>query len=103
MDVNKWIHDDVLPDGSIVDPDGEVVAYLSVIPKIVRSPDDGGCGEEGCSCEKVWFISISYGYDASTKTVSGVTINFNSQDEFMDFIIMGVSAVFTSPFSFNTN
>lgn len=91
MKLIHWNHKKVRPDGILITSDGQKIP-LGIVPKIIRSPDDGGCGCKDCDCEKMWAISINYGYNKKKSSVNGLTIIFDNQAEFMNFTISGTPA-----------
>lgn len=103
MRIVNWTFDDVAPDGRRKGENGKRDQQLSITPSITRSYDDGGCGDRNCGCDKSWEIVINMGFNRKTKSISGLTILFDSQEEFMEYIISGTPAIATSQLSYNPN
>lgn len=86
MKIEKWKHENVPPTGVRLDDFGNENGSVCTHPTIRMSAEDGGCGLEFCNCSKGHWIMISYGYNPSTRSVSGVTVYFDNWGEFQLFL-----------------
>ncbi len=80
MTVKQWHHENVNSKGRLKSGGG-----VSVKKRITFSSADG-CTIESCKCFKGSWICINSGYNAKTKSVSGVTLYFDNKKEYQEFI-----------------
>lgn len=80
MTVKRWTHSNVNSKGLIKTGGG-----VNTTPGIYSSIKDG-CTLPGCKCIKTPWVAFNFGYDRKTKSVSGVTVYFTTEDELNSFI-----------------
>ena len=81
MTIRSWIYNNVNKKG-VVKSGGTVETK-----KGINSSKLHGCTLPSCKCIKGDWVSISLGYDAEKKTVSGITFYFDNSAEFEEFLL----------------
>ena len=82
MKMEMWIEENVEVNGNIKNDMGVIVSKISTKPFFSLSHKSGdGCGNPECNCPQGCWLSIGFGRDEESQTVSGVIIWFDSHQE----------------------
>ena len=86
MKVIKWIHENVMPNGVVIDNYGNEDGAVGIAPEIKMSADEGGCSIKNCTCSDGHWIMIADGYNEESRTVEGMTVFFDNWGEMQLFL-----------------
>ena len=82
MKMEMWIEENVSENGDVKDDMGIIVANINTKPFFSLCHKRGqGCGNPDCNCSQGHWLSIGFGRDEESETVSGIIVWFDNQQE----------------------